>query len=109
MGDTQVTQPFRCEAPNEVLITFFVVTIVLVLLMAIAVPSFVKARNTAAQNACINNLRQIDSGKQQAALAYRWGENDLTNTLISTNHSGIPSDRGVASIFEDDGLRQEGE
>ena len=38
------------------------------LLAAIAIPSFVKARDTAQTNSCINNMRMIDSGKEQAAL-----------------------------------------
>ena len=35
---------------------------------AIAIPNFVKARSTSQQNACINNLRQIDAAKNQWAL-----------------------------------------
>ena len=35
---------------------------------AIAIPNFVKARTVAQENACINNLRQLDSAKQQWAL-----------------------------------------
>jgi hypothetical protein len=35
------------------------------LMLAIAIPNFVKARETAQQNGCINNLRQIDAAKQQ--------------------------------------------
>ena len=38
------------------------------LLAAIAIPNFVKARQTAQMNACINNLRMIDGAKQQWAL-----------------------------------------
>jgi Protein of unknown function (DUF3352) len=38
------------------------------LLSAVAVPNFVKARQTAQFNSCINNLRQIDGAKQQWAL-----------------------------------------
>lgn len=38
------------------------------MMAAIAIPNFVKARDTAQRNACINNLRQIDSAKQQWAL-----------------------------------------
>ena len=38
------------------------------LLAAIAIPNFVHARTTAQQNACINNLRQIDGAKQEWAL-----------------------------------------
>ena len=38
------------------------------LLAAIAIPNFVKARSTSQQNACINNLRQLDAAKNQWAL-----------------------------------------
>ena len=44
------------------------------MMMAIAIPNFVKARETAQANACINNLRQIEAGKNQWAL-----ENNKTN------------------------------
>ena len=39
------------------------------LLAAIAIPSFVKARQTAQMNACVNNMRQIESAKESWALA----------------------------------------
>jgi hypothetical protein len=39
------------------------------LMAAIAIPSFVKARETSQLNACINNMRQIDSAKEQWAMA----------------------------------------
>jgi len=38
------------------------------LMVAIAIPNFVKAREAAQMNACINNLRQIDAAKQEWAL-----------------------------------------
>jgi hypothetical protein len=38
------------------------------MLAAIAIPNFVKARATSQQNACINNLRQLDGAKQEWAL-----------------------------------------
>ena len=38
------------------------------MMLAIAIPNFVKARNTAMMNACINNLRQIDAAKNEWAL-----------------------------------------
>jgi len=47
---------------------------VIPMMMAIAIPNFVKARDTAMQNACINNLRQIDGAKNEWAL-----ENGKTN------------------------------
>ena len=54
------------------LVEIMIVVAIIGLLAAIAIPSFVKARNTAQQNGCINNLRQIDSGKEQSALAQKW-------------------------------------
>jgi hypothetical protein len=38
------------------------------MMMAIAIPNFVKARETAQMNACINNLRQIGAAKNEWAL-----------------------------------------
>ena len=52
---------------GEVLIILAVV----VLLAAIAIPNFIKARSQKAANACINNLRQIDSAANQFALEQR--------------------------------------
>ena len=51
------------------LVEIMIVVAIIGLLAAIAIPNFVKARTTSQQNACINNLRQIDGAKQQWALA----------------------------------------
>jgi hypothetical protein len=57
------------------------------LLSAIAIPNFVKARQTAMQNACVNNLREIYAAKQEWALenskpeSATPTENDLTPYL----------------------------
>jgi len=53
------------------LITGYIGIASIVFLAAIAVPSFVKARETSQRNVCINNMRQIDSAKEQAALVNR--------------------------------------
>lgn len=50
------------------LVEIMIVVAIIGLLAAIAIPNFVKARNTAQANACINNMRQIDSAIQQWAL-----------------------------------------
>jgi prepilin-type N-terminal cleavage/methylation domain-containing protein len=52
------------------LVEIMIVVAIIGLLAAIAVPNFVKARTNSQKNACINNLRQIYSAKQQWALEY---------------------------------------
>lgn len=46
-------------------------------LAAIAIPNFVKAREVAQKNACINNLRQLDAAKAQWALENNKTGNDM--------------------------------
>jgi prepilin-type N-terminal cleavage/methylation domain-containing protein len=53
------------------LVEIMIVVAIIGLLAAIAIPNFVRARNTAQKNACINNLRQIDGAKQQWAIENR--------------------------------------
>jgi prepilin-type N-terminal cleavage/methylation domain-containing protein len=50
------------------LVEIMIVVAIIGLLAAIAIPNFIKARTTSQMNACINNLRQIDSAKHQWAL-----------------------------------------
>ena len=74
------------------LVEIMIVVAIIGLLSAIAIPSFVKARNTAQQNACVNNLRMIDSGKEQAALANKWADGDVvTSSLVEAYIKGNTS------------------
>ena len=50
------------------LVEIMIVVAIIGLLAAIAIPNFMKARATAQQNACINNLRQIDGAINEWAL-----------------------------------------
>jgi len=64
------------------LVEIMIVVAIIGLLAAIAIPNFVRARTTAQQNACINNLRQIDGAKQQWGLENRAG---ATSTPANTD------------------------
>ncbi len=57
------------------LVEIMIVVAIIGLLAAIAIPNFVRARQTSQQNACINNLRQIDGAKQQWALETKQATN----------------------------------
>ncbi len=50
------------------LVEIMIVVAIIGLLAAIAIPNFLRARSTSQQNACINNLRQVDGAIQQWAL-----------------------------------------
>src|ERR1700721_1970736 len=64
------------------LVEIMIVVAIIGLLAAIAIPNFVKARTTSQQNACINNLRLVDSSKQQWALEQR---QQSSNTPLGTD------------------------
>ena len=50
------------------LVEIMIVVAIIGLLAAIAVPSFIRARTTSQQNACINNLRQLSGAMDQWAI-----------------------------------------
>jgi prepilin-type N-terminal cleavage/methylation domain-containing protein len=50
------------------LVEIMIVVSIIGLLAAIAIPNYVHARTKSQTNACINNLRQIDSAKHEWAL-----------------------------------------
>jgi prepilin-type N-terminal cleavage/methylation domain-containing protein len=50
------------------LVEIMIVVAIIGLLAAIAIPNFIKARATSQQNACINNLKQIDGAISEWAL-----------------------------------------
>ena len=50
------------------LVEIMIVVAIIGLLAAIAIPNFVKARAQSQCNACINNLRQLDSAANEFAL-----------------------------------------
>src|SRR5262245_59546887 len=64
------------------LVEIMIVVAIIGLLAAIAIPNFIRARTTSQQNACINNLRQIDGAIQQWALEQK---KDTTATVAESD------------------------
>ena len=65
------------------LVEIMIVVAIIALLAAIAIPNIIQSRATSQQKVCINNLRQIDSAKQQWALENRavGGETPLESEI----------------------------
>lgn len=68
-----------------------IVLLIIGMIAAIALPSFVQSRRTARRNVCVNGLRLLSAGKEQAAL-----ENGYTESVVPTEGQIIPYVKGNA-------------
>ena len=74
------------------------------LMLGIAIPNFVRARDMAQTNVCINNLRQIDAAKQQWALENNKKgtdtptQSDLVRYISSKGQFPVCPNRGTYTI-----------
>ena len=72
------------------LIEIMIVVLIIGILLAIAVPNFVRARESSRAKACVANLKQIDSAKEQYAmdnkLAAGAGAPNMTDLVGSSNY-----------------------
>jgi prepilin-type N-terminal cleavage/methylation domain-containing protein len=81
------------------LIEIMIVVGIIGLLVAIALPNFIKSRATSQQNACINNLRQISSAIEQWAMETGQAAGspppslttDLTPYIQLNSNSAVPT------------------
>lgn len=53
------------------LVEIMIVVLIIGILLAIAVPNFIRARETSRTRTCVANLRQIEAAKEQAAMELR--------------------------------------
>ena len=70
------------------LVEIMIVVLIIGILMAIAVPNFIKARENSRKNTCIANLKQIDSAKEQWAMDQKKAEGDPVGFADITGATG---------------------
>ena len=82
------------KAIGFTLVEIMIVVLIIGILLAIAIPNFVGAREASRAKACIGNLKQIDSATQQwcmdkkiSAGTYSTGPSIATD-LVTTNGTG---------------------
>lgn len=77
------------KAKGFTLIEIMIVVLIIGILLAIAVPNFIKARATSRYKAILANLKEVDSAKQQWAMEQGKTNGDacdLTNDLVTGNY-----------------------
>ena len=90
------------------LVEIMIVVLIIGILLAIAVPNFIRARETSRTKTCVANLRQIEAGKEQWAMETKAAsdaavvEGDLTPNYIK-NWPDCPSggDYTIGNVDED--------
>ncbi|MGC8862798.1 MAG: type II secretion system protein, partial [Armatimonadota bacterium] len=58
------------------LIEIMIVVLIISVLLAIAIPNFMRARETSRAKACCSNLRQIETAKEQNAMDNKLSDGD---------------------------------
>jgi competence protein ComGC len=66
-------------------VEIMIVVLIIGILLAIAVPNFIKARESSRTKACVANLKQIDSAKEQWAMD---NKRDSTDTPQQSDLEG---------------------
>lgn len=70
------------------LVEIMIVVLIIGILMAIAVPNFIRARESSRRNSCIANLKQMDSAKEQWAMDNRAASGATVNMSDLTGANG---------------------
>jgi prepilin-type N-terminal cleavage/methylation domain-containing protein len=81
------------------LVEIMIVVAIIGLLAAIAIPNFLKARATSQQNACINNLRQVDGAIQQWAMETGQAPTAVPSATAITPYLGRGALGSLASVI----------
>jgi prepilin-type N-terminal cleavage/methylation domain-containing protein len=85
MDDSRIAH--RITPKGFTLVEIMIVVLIIGILLAIAIPNFMQARENARAKACVDNLKQIDTAKQQWLM-----DNKLSAIASETWSNGSLSD-----------------
>ena len=71
------------------LIEIMIVVLIIGILLAIAIPNFMRARDASRGKSCIANLKQIDTGKEQYAMDNKLSDGDAGPALAALCGPGL--------------------
>ncbi len=81
------------------LVEIMIVVAIIGIIIAIAVPAFLRARENARGQACQENLSKIDGAKEQYALEFRRAQNSTVTAAELINPAGAGSGVGYIRAF----------
>jgi prepilin-type N-terminal cleavage/methylation domain-containing protein len=87
-----VSKFFKKVRHGFTLVEIMIVVLIIGILLAIAVPNFIRARESSRAKSCVANLKQIDSGKEQWAM-----DNKKTSADTPTEDDLYGTDKYVKS------------
>ena len=61
------------------LVEIMIVVLIIGIIVSIAVPNFIQARHSARQSSCINNMKEIESAKEQWAMDQKKSNGDIAD------------------------------
>jgi len=78
------------------LVEIMIVVLIIGILLSVAVPNFIHARETSRANVCVGNLKEIESAKEQWAMENKKG---ATDTPQQSDLDGGGNGNGYIKVF----------
>ena len=93
--NTRLCHRGRNSVQGFTLVEIMIVVLIIGILLAIAIPNFVQARESSRAKACVANLKQLDSAKQQ----YMMDKNVPTFTSVVGTNSSTDTYGGLVTQY----------